>query len=73
MTQPVVRTITRLSNPGGTIPQRGSEAITTCKLCRHGLYYGQPRVWLTQPVGLSHHDCAERAGLLHLAIGSHHA
>lgn len=40
----------------------GRDYRTNCKLCPAGVYTGQPAVWLTQPMGLSHVDCARRAG-----------
>lgn len=42
---------------------RGSRAsYAICKLCHHGIYDHQQRVWLADPAGLSHTDCARREG-----------
>lgn len=35
-----------------------SKLITTCKVCRLGIYKGQPWAWLLAPVGISHEVCA---------------
>ncbi len=32
-----------------------------CKICRRRIEIGEPRVWLTSPMGLSRQDCARRA------------
>lgn len=31
---------------------------TTCKICLCSILTGQPAVWLTKPMGLSHKACA---------------
>lgn len=31
---------------------------TTCKICTFSLLIGEPAVWLTSPMGLSHKACA---------------
>jgi hypothetical protein len=36
--------------------------IGQCKICRRGIYHGQDVVWLTDPLGLSHRDCAASPG-----------
>lgn len=48
-----------LSNLGQNKTQ--SEMLTNCKLCRHGIFRSQKKVWLPDPMGLSHEDCAKRA------------
>ena len=35
------------------------QCITTCKKCRRSLLKGQDRVWLTDPMGLSHQVCPD--------------
>ncbi|MEU2699563.1 hypothetical protein [Micromonospora aurantiaca (nom. illeg.)] len=37
--------------------------VSQCKLCPYGVFAHQPHVWLTDPIGWSHADCAQRAGL----------
>lgn len=42
---------------------KGRVHRSSCKLCPEGVYTGQPAVWLTDPMGLSHAACAQRAGI----------
>lgn len=41
---------------------RGSKRdlrLTNCKICKLGIFDGQPTVWLTTPLmGLAHRECA---------------
>ncbi len=47
------RTTNRL-NGGKHTPRRFAAA---CKICKLGIYDGDERVWLTDPMGLSHAEC----------------
>lgn len=31
---------------------------TSCKVCRHGIFESQARVWSRRPLGLVHTECA---------------
>jgi hypothetical protein len=42
-------------NGGKRAPRRFN---ATCKFCLLGIYDGDPRVWLSKPMGLSHEGCA---------------
>lgn len=44
--------------------QVDANRLSTCKLCRCGIYKQQPHRWFRDPMGLSHEDCARLAGLL---------
>ena len=37
--------------------------LSHCKLCPCAVFKTQPHVWLNKPVGWSHYDCAQQAGL----------
>lgn len=51
-----------LHNPRMHLTQRDRGTYRSqCKLCPAGVYTGQPAVWLRNPAGLSHQECAERA------------
>lgn len=39
---------------------RDVEYRTVCKICGGGVYRDQASVWLTDPMGLSHAECARR-------------
>lgn len=54
-----VKSLTGSNRPGPLNDQRR----TVCKLCLAGILVGEPTVWLTKPMGLSHEGCASRAGL----------
>lgn len=45
--------------PGKNTLNPNSATIPVCKLCRHSILQGHPRVWLTKPMGLSHASCAK--------------
>ncbi|KAB1093637.1 hypothetical protein AB0N38_18905 [Micromonospora aurantiaca] len=47
--------------PRGT--SAGHAYLSQCKLCPYGVFAHQPHEWLTDPIGWSHTDCAQRAGL----------
>lgn len=34
--------------------------LTTCKICREGVYQRQPKLWLNKPMGWSHEFCVTR-------------
>ncbi|MBM0256356.1 hypothetical protein [Micromonospora sp. 4G55] len=53
-----------LNQPSGSKGILGNRYLSTCKLCPDGVFDYQPKVWLTKPMGWSHEDCAQRAGLL---------
>lgn len=36
----------------------GDQRVTTCSVCRCGIFTGQARVWSTSPMGLVHTGCA---------------
>lgn len=48
--------INRLSNPHVSGPMN-DQRITVCKICLFSILVGQPKVWLTDPMGLSHKAC----------------
>jgi hypothetical protein len=35
--------------------------VTTCKVCRAGVYVDQPSRWSTNPMGISHEACLTSA------------
>jgi len=61
---PRVRPTAGLHNLGRNPAALKTRQITTCKLCGQGVFQGQEHRWLRRPAGLSHDDCAQRAGLL---------
>lgn len=46
--------LNRVSGPRNAPPP---PPRTTCKLCRFAVRAGEPAVWLTKPMGLSHEAC----------------
>jgi hypothetical protein len=57
-----------ITEPTGMFPKtsktrRENTFMTNCKLCRGGIHREDPHVWLTNPMGLSHMECAITAGL----------
>ncbi|MEV7264681.1 hypothetical protein AB0N38_14125 [Micromonospora aurantiaca] len=64
-TKPTLRPTTALAALNGTTSGNlGNHYLSTCKLCPLGVFDRQPKVWLTKPMGWSHQECAEYAGLL---------
>jgi hypothetical protein len=55
------KALSRLTGPKKPGPS-GDQRRTTCKLCLISILIGEPTVWLTKPMGLSHQGCAQRAG-----------
>jgi len=49
--------------PSGPNKSTNDQRITLCKICWYSILVGQPRMWLTHPMGLSHTACVARAGL----------
>lgn len=54
--------------PTGLFPKtsktrRENTFMTNCKLCRGGIHREDPHIWLTNPMGLSHLECAVGANL----------
>ena len=37
--------------------------LSHCKLCPCAVFKTQPHMWLNKPVGWSHTECAQQAGL----------
>ena len=58
--RPKVRPTQGLHNLGRGV-KTGTSYLTTCKLCRHGVFEQQPRRWLSKPAGWSHEACVDRA------------
>lgn len=45
----------KVAGPARTQPRE----VTRCKICRLAILAGQPTVWRTKPMGLSHETCAQ--------------
>ena len=58
------RILNRLTGPKkpNQLGATGDAWHARCKLCRHTIRPDEPRIWLTKPMGLSHQNCATRAG-----------
>jgi len=55
--------------PTGLFPKtsksrRENTFMTNCKLCRGGIHREDSHIWLTNPMGLSHLECAVGANLV---------
>lgn len=48
----------RQTNARPVLESGAPASYAICKICRTGIFDGQPRVWLSQPAGLSHATCA---------------
>ena len=57
---PAPRPTQGLHNLGRHASLKGRTYRSVCKLCPAGVYSDQPSVWLRDPMGLSHQDCADR-------------
>lgn len=58
--RPKVRPTAGLHNLGRGPANLDSQYVSTCKLCRCGIYKAQPHRWLRKPMGYSHTACIER-------------
>lgn len=47
------------TEPKASAGKLASSQITTCKVCRYGVYTNQARRWATKPLGISHTSCLE--------------
>ena len=50
--------MTTLRPPAHRSAAYADQRTGQCKICKAGLYAGQPTMWLRDPMGLSHTDCA---------------
>jgi len=55
--------MTVIERPSGPNKSTNDLRLTVCKLCPFSIVVGEPKVWLREPMGLSHLACATRAGL----------
>lgn len=57
---PRVRPSMGMHNLGRGPAAIDSKYVSTCKVCRLGIYQSQPHRWFTAPIGLSHDACMEQ-------------